>query len=449
MERTLIRGAAVLSMDPAAGDLARGDILVEGSRIRAIGPNLRAAGAGELDASGMLALPGLINAHFHTWETALRGIGGDWTGREYFRVVHAGIATRYTPEDTYLGNFFGALSQLDAGVTTLFDWCHGNPTPAHTDAAVDALFGSGIRAVFGHGTVKPDPRPGQPHYSQVPHPAEEARRLRAGRLSSDAGRVTLALAILGADYSTLEVTLHDMRLARELGLLSSAHIWGRDRQVPRGYHALEAHGLLGPGHNITHGNYLEEEELKLILDAGVSVTSTPAAELQTHAAEPLMGRVRRLGGRPSIGTDHEAYAGGSDMFFAMRFALQTQRLFDNLRRARGELAGEGAVPVREALAWATLNNARAIGLGDRVGSLAPGKEADILLLRRDALPLLPGVEPAQAVVLHASPACVDTVFVGGCKVKAGGKLLHAAEGLARMKERLVESRRRLLAGAGG
>jgi cytosine/adenosine deaminase-related metal-dependent hydrolase len=235
-----------------------------------------------------------------------------------------------------------------------------------------------------------------------------------------------------------------MRLARELGLLSSAHIWGRDRKVPRGYHVLKEEGLLGPGHNITHGNYLDDEELRVILDAGVSVTSTPAAELQTHAAEPLMGRVGRLGGRPSIGTDHEVYAGGADMFFAMRFALQTQRLFDNLRRARGELAGEPVVPARRALEWATLNNARAIGLEDRIGSLSPGKEADILLLRREALPLVPDIDPAQAVVLHANPSCVDTVLIGGRAVKEGGRLLHAEDALARKRERLAESRRRLL-----
>jgi cytosine/adenosine deaminase-related metal-dependent hydrolase len=447
MERTLIRGAAVVSMDPAVGDLARGDILVEGSRIREVGPRLPAEGAEVVEAGGMIALPGLIDAHHHTWETALRGLGGDWMGEEYFRVVHAGIGPRCTPEDVYLGTLAGALAHLDGGTTGLFDWCHGNATPEHTDAALDALFESGIRALFGHGTVKPDPEPGRPPYYETPHPAGEIRRLRAGRLSDDAGRVTLAIAILGSDYATWEVTLHDFRLAREHGLLTSAHIWGRpDRKVPDGYRRLNGLGLLGPGHNLVHGYYLGGEELRLILGAGASVTSTPVPELQRNAAAPLTLRVRGLGGSPSIGADHEVY-NGADMFDVLRFALRSARIFDNLRAAAGGgLPVREPVTMREALAWATTGNARAMGLEGRTGSITPGKEADLILLRRDGLGVWPVEDPVHAAVMFAGPRDVEAVMVGGRFAKREGRLLVPEAKLARLRERLMESRRRLLAG---
>ncbi len=456
MAKTLIQGGTILSMDPAIGDIERGDLLIEDGRIAAVGPGIGARGGDTngtavIDAGEMIVIPGLINAHLHTWETALRGIGGDWAGREYFRIVHAGLAPRYSPEDIFLGNLIGALAQIHAGTTTLFDWCHNNATPAHTDAAIDALLDSGIRALFGHGTPKPDPKEGEPHYSTIPHPAEEIRRLRTGRLSGDAALVTLAMAILGPDYSTLEVTLHDFRLAREWGLLSSAHVWGTpDRLVKEGYFRLEREGLLGPDHNVVHGNYLGDDELRVILDSGASVTATPPVELQKHPAASLPGRVLELGGRPSIGADIEIYAGG-DMFHVMRFALQSQRIFDNLRYAAAEpSSGPGGektiLPARRALEWATINNARALGLEDRIGSLTPGKQADIVLIRAGDINLFPANDPVQTVVLQAGPGNVDTVFIAGRKVKAGGALAYPPAELAKNKERLAASARRLLAG---
>ena len=134
MAKTLIQGGTIISMDPAIGDIERGDLLIEDDRIAEVGSSIDAHGIGAsggntkgaavIDAGEMIVIPGLINAHLHTWETALRGIGGDWPGGEYFRIVHAGLAPRYSPEDTFLGNLIGALAQIHAGTTTLFDWCH-------------------------------------------------------------------------------------------------------------------------------------------------------------------------------------------------------------------------------------------------------------------------------------------------------------------------------------
>lgn len=468
MDRILFRNACILSMDPAVGDLPQGDLLVEGSEVRAIAPRIEAPADRVVDAAGAILLPGLINAHVHTWETALRGLGNDWAGSDYFNFFHAKLAPLYTPEDTFIATLMGALAQVDAGVTTILDWCHNNATPAHSDAAVDALFESGIRAVFGHGTVKAHAKPGEKHFSEVPHPVSELQRLRKGRLSDDRGRVTLAMAMLGPDYSTLEVSRQDFRAARELGLLSTAHVWGRaNRLVPGGYRTIAAEGLLGPDHNLVHANYFEDDELKIVVDSGASVTSTTAGEMNNHVRISLSGRVRNFGGRPSIGTDSEVATKG-DMFDAMRSALRMQRLYANMDTVRqaesaGSAAaafvrqnlktvGTGGSPIqqvafrtREVLEWATVNNARALRLDARVGSLAPGKQADLVLLRRDGLHIASAQDPVQAVVSYAQSSDVDTVMIGGRIVKENGQLKFA--GLPQRLAQLRASGARLLAEA--
>ena len=449
MPKTLIKNGTIISMDPDIEDMPVGDLLIEDDRISDIGKGIRAEDADVMDASNMIVLPGLINAHIHTWTTALRGLGGNWAGWDFFRTVHRNLAPRYTPEDSYLSTLIGALNQVHGGTTTLFEWCHNNKTPAHTDATIDALFDSDIRAVFGHGTVKPKPKEGEPHFSEIPHPVEEIKRLRTGRLAIDDARVTPAVAILGPDYATLEVTLHDFRLAREYGLLSSAHIWGReDRRVKEGYHRIAREGLLGPDHNVVHGNYLNDDELRVIVDSGASVTSTPNVELQKNPVETLIGRVHALGGRPSIGADHEINLSG-DMFHVMRYALQTQRIFDNLKNAEARVPiKELSVHARQALEWATINNAKALQLEDRIGSLTPGKQADITMIRTDGINTISTNDPVQTVVFYANCSNVDTVFIAGRKVKSNGELLYSHAELERKKEQLLGSNRRLMQEAG-
>ena len=165
----LLRSGIVVTQD-AVGVLPAGDVLVEGDRIAAIAPRLEAPNAEVVDCSGHFVLPGLVNAHMHTWQTALRSVASNWTLLEYFRHVHAGLATVFEPQDIHIATLAGSLNQLDHGVTTLVDWCHNNPTPEHTDAGIAGLKESGIRAAFFHGSPKPDPKPGEPHFSEVPHP---------------------------------------------------------------------------------------------------------------------------------------------------------------------------------------------------------------------------------------------------------------------------------------
>jgi cytosine/adenosine deaminase-related metal-dependent hydrolase len=245
MHRVLIKGGRVVTMDDSIGELARGDVLVENDRIASVGQDIAAADAEVLDAEQMLVLPGFINGHLHTWQTGLRGAAADWTVAQYMQAMHRGLATLFRPEDIYIANLMGALNQINNGATTLVDWCHNNPTPEHTDAAIRGLEESGIRALFLHGSPKPDPKPGQKHFSEVPMPRNEIERLRKGRFASDDGLLTFGLAILGPYYSTYEVTRADVELAREFDLIASMHVGGGKPIASDGFERLLSEDMIG------------------------------------------------------------------------------------------------------------------------------------------------------------------------------------------------------------
>ena len=297
MTKLLLKSGIVVTQDAKLGVLPKGDVLIDGRPHR----RHRAVVAGrcrDVDCSGHFVLPGLVNAHMHTWQTALRSVAANWTLLEYFRHVHAGLATVFTPEDIHVATLAGALNQLDHGVTTLVDWCHNNPTPEHTDAGIAGLKESGIRAAFFHGSPKPDPKPGEPHFSEVPHPRQEVERLLKGPLSDRNALVTLGMAVLGPHYSTLDVSDHDFALAKELGLVASMHQGGGEAKTPGGWETLVQRGLVGPHINIVHGNNLTDEQLKAFVDLGVSFSVTPENEMAQGHGHPITGRLRALGSRP-------------------------------------------------------------------------------------------------------------------------------------------------------
>lgn len=444
MDRTLIKGGWVLSMDPKIGDLEGGQVLIEGDRIAAVGTDIDAGDAEVIDAGRMIVIPGFVNAHIHSWQTGLRGVAGNWISRDYHLNVHGNLAMRYGAEDSYLGTLVGALGQINAGTTTIMDWCHNNATPAHTDRSIDALEESGIRAVFGHGTVKPPPAPGQPHFSEIPHPRSEIERLRKDRLASDDALITLAMAILGPDFSTGEVTLEDFRLAREFGLLSSSHVWNKPSRISKaGFFPVAEAGLLGPDHNIVHGNFLTDEELDVIVDCGASVTVTPTVEMQTSEGDPLTGRLMSRGAMPSLGADTEVFVAG-DMFHVTRFTMQAQRALDHrAAAARGAPLDHLTVSPRDALTWATVGGARALMLEDRIGSISVGKQADLTLIRADDVNIAPVIDPVQAVVLYADASNVDTVMIAGRAVKRAGKLIYPKDQLLQKQALLADSTHRI------
>ena len=446
MIRMLIKNAILLTMDARLGDIPCGDVLIENDRIAAVAPNLPVPdGAEVVDARGMIVMPGLVNAHQHTWQTGIRGIAGNWSLTDYGRHMHAGLASRFTPEDLYLANLLGALNQLNSGSTTLFDWCHNNPTPDHSDRAIDGLLESGIRAIFGHGTPKPKlDKHGVPPTEYL-HPEDEVQRLRRNRLGSDDALVTMALCIRGPDLASYESTVCDFKLAHKYGLIASCHIGSRlpfARKTPDALFRLQSDGLLGPHVNLVHANKLSDDELRVSIGAGASITMAPEVEMQMGHGLPVTGRVLALGARPTIGIDVESNISG-EMIWAARYALQVQRGLDHDAEHKKGVETDGvSIPARQALEWVTIDGARALNMEHKVGSLTPGKQADIIFIRTDDLGLFPCHDPVETVLFHSSSANVDTVLVAGKAVKRAGRLLYPD--LARKKAALLESGCRLL-----
>lgn len=430
-------------MDSAIKDLPRGDVLVENGRIAAIAPALAPDDAEIIDAAGMIVLPGLINAHVHAWQSALRGIAGDWTVGKYMQAMHGGLAGHFRPDDVYIANLMGALNGLNSGTTTLVDWCHVNRTPEHTDAAIAGLAESGARALFLHGSPKPDPKPGEKHYSEIPMPRAEIKRLCKGRFASRDGLITFGIAILGPNYSVREVTLADAKLAREFDLIVSMHVGGGIVMQPDGFQRLMDDGLVGPHVNIVHGNDMNHDLVRTLAGKGAQFTTTAEIELQMGYGDPLTGVLNACGAPVSIGSDVEPAARG-DMFSAMRATLQHERH----RRTLEILAETGSRPMdmpvtcRQALEWATINGARMAGLDSQIGSLTPGKQADIILLRADDLAMFPVTDPVVSVVMQGGVAQVDTVLVAGRVMKRDGRLLYGA--LAEKKTALRRSGEHIL-----
>ena len=256
------------------------------------------------------------------------------------------------------------------------------------------------------------------------------------------------MCILGPHFSAYDITAADLRLAAELDLVASMHMdAGFARKAPDGIFRMRDDGLIDGRLNIVHGSDLADDEIAILADGGASFSITAEAEMQYGFGHPITGRVIAAGAMPSIGTDTEAGIGG-DMFTAMRFTLQMQRAVDHGPRISPDDPVEALTrTTRDALEWATIGGARALGMADDIGSLMPGKRADVILVRASDLSLFPVNDPIQSIVLHATGANVDTVLVDGRVVKRAGELVYAE--LARRKEQLAESGARLIAGAPG
>jgi cytosine/adenosine deaminase-related metal-dependent hydrolase len=441
----LIRGGVVLTVDPALGDLPVGDVLVEDGRIAAVAPMIDAGDCEVIDATDRIVMPGFVDSHRHTWQAPWRNIGSDWSLFHYLWGMHTGLSRYYRPQDTYAGNLLGTAEALDSGITTLLDWSHNLATPEHADGAIAGLRDSGARTVFAHGSGNEQWRsvPNNP----VPH-SGDARRVREQYFSSDAGLMTMALALRGPQFSTEEVARHDWALARELDLRVTVHVGDGELGRTRPIEWMAREGLLDDRTTYVHCCTLGDDELRMIAGSGGTASVSADVELQMGHGWPATGRLLEVGIRPSLSVDVCTSTGG-DMFGLMRTALGTQRGLDNaMLDAAGTSLADGTpirLTCRDVLEFATIEGARACGLERRVGSLTPGKEADIVLLRTDTLAMTPLNNPCGAVVYNAHPGLVDTVLVAGRVVKRDGVL--TAVDAARVRRLGEETRDHVLSAA--
>jgi cytosine/adenosine deaminase-related metal-dependent hydrolase len=444
LNRTLLQNGCVITVDEELGNFRRADVLIEGTKIAAVGPDLGVTDAEVVDASNMIVMPGFIDTHRHLWEGILRNISVDGILANYFPDVLGVLAPVYRPQDAYAGDLISALGAIDAGVTTLLDWSHIQNTPEHADAVIRALQESGIRAVFAYG----NPNTSLAEWwfnSSLEHP-EDIRRLRTEYFSSGDQLLTLALAPRGPEFTTMEVVKHDWALAREVGAPITVHVGVGENGFTGGIARMYEEGLLGSDTTYIHCSTLSDDELRFIVDTGGTFSIATAVEMQMRHGMPPLDRILRLGARPSLSVDVETNVSG-DMFGQMRAALQCQRALVNQRALYGGVfEGENPVTVRDVLKFATIDGARTVGLVHKTGSLTPGKEADIILLRADRLNVFPLNDPIGAVVVGADTGNVDSVFIAGRAMKRNGQLLNVD--LERARSIAIESRDYVVAKAG-
>ena len=435
-KRVLLRGGHVLSMDPEIGDVYSGDVLLEADRIAAVGPTLDAGDADVVDASGCIVMPGFIDSHRHTWETVIRGIAPDVSLAGYFDIVLDQLAPAYRPEDVYAGNYLGSLEAIDGGVTTVLDWSHISNTPEHADEAIRGLRDARLRAVYCYGN--PNTSLADWWYTSTLKAPEDIRRVREQYFSTDDGLLTLAMGTRGPGFCTEEVVRHDWQLARDVGAPISVHVGmgpfaGRFSMVRQ----LNDLGLLGPDTTYIHCNYLSDEEFQLIADTGGKVSIAPTVEMIMGHGTPPTARALAHGLRPSLSIDVVTTVPG-DMFTQMRFLFAHDRLLAHEAAfAAGNEEEPKLLTSREVLEFATIEGARVCGLEQRTGSLTPGKQADVVLVRCDDTNTYPVIDPVSTVVLQADTRNVDTVLVAGAFLKRDGRLVDAD--LRGARDRAAES----------
>jgi len=415
----LIKGGHVVTVDPDLGDLPVGDVLAADGVITAVGQDLRPATADAevIDAAGRLVIPGLVDTHRHVWQGAIGGYTPQITGAGYGPAVLTGISLKHTPDDVYAGTLWGALQALDAGITTIADWAHNDQSPAHADADLRGLRDSGIRGFFlygGPGPATDDPNP--------PHPAD-ARRMRDEYFASGSyGRLRMGMALRGPAFTSAERNAADFAFARELGLPISIHVGmaGTGDAVA----TLERDRLLDSDVNYVHGNFLTDAEWDLLAASGGTMTITPSTDmLMQFGTFPSTGAALSRGIVSGFGIDTICSA-GTDLFSEMRLALAAERS----RANASTVSSDKMVPTvdlhqRDMLRLATIGGARVWHLESEIGTLTPGKQADIAIIDLRS-PHLDGFgDPVAVMVLGAGPADVETVIVGGDVVKHKGQLV--------------------------
>ena len=334
--RYVIRGGSVMSLDQKVGDFAQADVLVEGKKILAVRKNIQAGDAAEIDATGRIVMPGFIDTHHHQFETALRSYLADGIlindssnspsgNTTYYEYILLKFAPVYRPQDVYINELFGGLSQLDDGVTTVHDVSQIHHTPQHSDAAIQALFDTGRRFAFGYfegaGT-------NGPHYA---YPTD-ASRIKTQYFSSTDQLGTMIMG--GEVYLGDAVYEQSWKIGRNLGLQIAAHILSPFGirpildQLAAGNGGVNHDIAMGPDNLFIHMTGMSDSGWQGVHDVGAQVSIAFPIEMNMRHGMPPILKMQSLGMEPSLSTDVECTM-TADFFTQMRVCMNMQRMMVN------------------------------------------------------------------------------------------------------------------------
>ncbi len=411
--RILLRGGHLVTMDEKLGDLD-GDILIDGNRILDVGDRITDNAAEVVELNDAVVIPGLIDTHIHLWQAAVRGMASGCYGREYFGVVHP-LSGRLRASDMYDTTYGAALELLTRGVTTVFDFCHATNSPEHAASSLAALDNSGIRALFGFCFR---------HRPEAPVEGFETLEQRQVVLKElqgtwgDHDRIRLAVALNNIDHVSTEVHVQELSAARELGLISSIH-----SNLPGQVSLSHAEGLLGDDMLWVHAGTITDGELDLLHDNGGSIVCTAEIEAGQMSITPIVNRAVHHGVPVTFGTDVPAAHNG-DMITALRITHVVSRMLDGqLEKAQGRSGARTAwsptLSSLDILRMATIDSADVLGLGDEIGSITPGKKADLAVISTEPFGM-GAANPVDFVLFQATSRNVERVYVSGQQVVERG-----------------------------
>lgn len=412
----VFRNATVLTMDGAHRVLRGADVLIAGERIEAVGPGLAVPdGTAEIDATGGIVMPGMIDTHRHMWQTAMRGYGADWTLTQYFVWYYLNWGKKFRPQDIYAGNLVAAIEAIDAGVTTTVDWSHGLQTVEHAEAAVDALTEVPGRFVLAYGNIQQGPW----EWSAAP----EFRDFVSRRFSSGDDMLGFQLAFdVTGDPAFPERAAFEV--ARDLGVPVTTHagVWGATNDD--GIRLMHENGFMTPATIYVHAATLTPDSYNRIAATGGSASVSTESEQSAGQGYPPTWQLREHGIRVSLSMDTSVWWSG-DLFSAMRTTLGADRSREHLEaHGRQETVTNCHLRAEQVVEWATRGGASALGLDSVTGSLEPGKKADVVLIQNDASPVMfPLIHPYGHVVFQAQRGDVHTVVVNGRVVKYDHRLV--------------------------
>jgi cytosine/adenosine deaminase-related metal-dependent hydrolase len=408
----VVRRGYLLTMDEGLGDIPDGDVHVRNGEILAVGKNLRAPGATVLDGRNMIVMPGFVDTHWHMWTTYLRCMAGDKVEDGYFPVTTA-YGQKMQPEDMYYGTRLAAAEAIYSGITTVNDDCHNVRTHEHAEQDIRALGEAGLRANWSYGS-----------YRGVP-PGELRNLASVERLHQNWGKYSNGgLIALGYSWGGLPIPAgaapvpvlavenakKEIETARRLGLRISMHLASREGTPPGQVQAQAQH--LGKDMVLIHMLAATAEEMKLVAQSGASISASPGSELRIGYGLTKAGEFMDAGINVCVSVDTAPLTGNCHMFGILKL----------LRNAENAKAlNEFKLSTRRALEMGTIHGARALGIEDKVGSLKPGKRADLIMVQTNVITMGVFTDPTRVVIEAAEPSNVDTVVIDGRILKRNGK----------------------------
>jgi cytosine/adenosine deaminase-related metal-dependent hydrolase len=433
--RTLIKGGHIVTMDDALGDFGRGDVLIEGKKIAAVGALIDERADETIDASGQILIPGLIDTHIHLWELPMRGISHLFHhNTQYATHIHPRRGV-FGPDDVYAGVYAGALELISNGTTTVLDFCHCINSVPHGEQAVAGLRDAGIRGIHGHAVGYRSPL--------VEHASDQQRFDEADRIRQEVVQDD------GNGLLSMMIALSDRQLGAELDLYAREVDFARKREMRMTMHsiqdlhitAMNNAGLLGSDCLTVHGTQLNRQELDVLARLEMPLSFTPSCEYKRDLAAMLGWAIER-GIQLSWGVDVPAYV-DPDLFAQMRLVTEMQQHHDAVEdKACGFMPRrKPTLSARDVLKAGTSGGAKSIGLEAKIGSLTPGKEADIVFL---GLPLAGGSvgDICSHIIFQSGSRDVESVMIAGTFRKRNKQMLNVD--VERVRAMVEQARQRVM-----